>query len=92
MTLGTVRSIAADEGPYVTVYLERRSPSEDAATRLGLRWRALREQLTEAGAEEEPLAAVDAVLTDPVPKNITEIQTTGRVLVANGQGVLLSEP
>ncbi len=92
MNLDTVRTIAAGEGPFITVYLERRSPSEDAATQLGLRWRALRDQLTEAGAAEEPLAAVDAVLTDPVPENITEIQTDGRVLVADGQGVLLNEP
>lgn len=92
MKLETVRSIAADEGPFITVYLERQSPSEDAATRLRLRWETLRDQLTEAGAEEAPLEALDAVLMDPVPENITEIHTDGRVLVATRHGVLLNEP
>ena len=91
MKLDIVRTITEARGPFATVYLEGRNPSEDAATQLRLRWDDLRGRLTESGADDEILAALDEVLTGDSPDRAQEIQADGRVLVANESGVLLNE-
>lgn len=89
MKLDTIRNISDAEGPFITVYLEGRTPSEDAENQIRLRWNAQREHLTEAGADEQLLSPVDDALS---VRNITEIQVDGRVVVAHAGGVLLNEP
>lgn len=89
MKLDTIRDISDAEGPFITVYLEGRTPSEDAENQIRLRWNAQREHLTEAGADEQLLSPVDDALS---VRNITEIQVDGRVIVAHAGGVLLNEP
>lgn len=89
MKLETVRTLNDVDGPFATVYLESRSPSEDAEDQIRLRWNAQREKLAEAGAGDDILTALDEVVLVP---NITEIQADGRVLVAHSGGVLLNEP
>lgn len=89
MRLQTIQDLYEVDGPVATVYLEARSPGEDARTQVRLRWEALRRQLEEAGAFEDVLSALDdAVLVD----DIGEVQGDGRVLVAGREGVLLNEP
>lgn len=87
--LSPLQALSEREGPFITVYLEGRSPSEDAAQQVRLRWDNLRERLVEDGAIDAALAAVDERLAEPRPG---EVQATGRVLVASGEGVLLEEP
>lgn len=87
--LSPLQSVYDHEGPFVTVYLEGRSPGEDAARQVRLRWDNLREQLGREGAGDEALAAIDAQLADPRPG---EVQADGRVLVATAGGVHLDEP
>ncbi|WP_420099411.1 hypothetical protein [Corynebacterium sp.] len=89
MKLDIIRTLSDADGPFVTVYLEGRSPSEDAEDQLRLRWNAQREKLAEAGAGEDTLSAIDEALST---RTVTEIQTDGRVLVAHADGVLLNEP
>jgi hypothetical protein len=48
---------------YVSVYLDTSPATEAAATEVGLRWRAAREQLAAAGADEATLAAAGRVVT-----------------------------
>lgn len=91
MKLDTVRTIAEATSPFVTLYLEGRTPSEDADTQLRLRWEAQREKLEEQDAPESALTALNDLLLDNPPQDMREIQSDGRVLVANGQGVLLDE-
>lgn len=88
MDLQSIRHLYDATGPFVTVYLEGRSPAEDAAQQVRLRWDSLRRQLAEAGADDETLSALDAAV---VVEEITEVQTDGRVLVATAAGVLLDE-
>jgi Bacterial archaeo-eukaryotic release factor family 2 len=87
--LSSLQSVYAHEGPFATVYLEGRSPGEDAAHQVRLRWDNLRDQLAGEGADEQVLAALDAHLSDP-PAG--EVQVDGRVLVATAAGVHLDEP
>jgi hypothetical protein len=86
MQLSTVRDVYAHDGPFATMYLEARPPAEDAPKQLRLRWGDLREQLETAGAEAEPLDAIEARLSDAQPG---EGQVDGRVLVADQAGVAL---
>lgn len=86
MQLSQIRSVYDHEGPFATVYLERRSPGEDAPTQTRLRWKALRERLSDEGASNEALEAVDAALSD---EEAGEVQADGRVLVASAAGLVL---
>ncbi len=89
MELARLRPVYESEGPFVTVYLEGRSPGEDAGEQMRLRWRALRERLESEGATAESLDALESVL---LVDDVGEQQTDGRVLVAAGARVVLNEP
>lgn len=83
-----LRTVYDNSGPFVTVYLEGRSPAADAEQQVRLRWDNLRENLVAAGAADEILSHLDDVL---IVDDITEVQTDGRILVADQSGVLLDE-
>ncbi|WP_240979721.1 hypothetical protein [Streptomyces sp. HNM0574] len=89
MELSVLRPVYEHEGPFATVYLEGRSPSEDAHNQMRLRWKALRERLEGAGADN---AALDAIGTALDGGAAGEEQTNGRVMVADASGVVLDEP
>lgn len=86
--LSRFRPVYEAQGPFATVYLESRAPSEDAGDQVRLRWDALKRELADAGAHDEAIRALeDSILID----DITEVQAEGRVLVANQDGLLLEE-
>lgn len=89
MDLSRLQSVYGHTGPFATVYLEGRSPAEDAGSQMRLRWKALREQLANAGATSAPLEAIDTALHQA---ETGEEQANGRVLVASEDGVALDEP
>ncbi|MCF6521650.1 hypothetical protein [Streptomyces sp. JJ36] len=90
MELSSLAALYAEEEPFATVYLEGRSPGEDAADQVRLRWENLRGRLAADGATEAALAAIDEALSR---EKAGEEQTDGRVLVASGSGRLaLDEP
>lgn len=89
MDLTTLQHIYEQGGPYATVYLEGRSPREDAREEMRLRWKALRERLQNEGAADSALTALESALESSVPG---EEQTNGRVLVANSEQVVLHAP
>ncbi|GAA4871694.1 hypothetical protein [Saccharopolyspora cebuensis] len=88
MRLSTARQVFDREGPFATVYLEARSPGEDAGEQIRLRWRGLRERLAEAGAAA---GAVEALEQRLQPGAAGEEQANGRVLVAVDGEVVLDE-
>lgn len=59
MELSFLRPLYAQPGPWASVYLDASRDTEDAAAAVELRWRALRESLTEQGADRDTVAAVD---------------------------------
>ncbi len=90
MELGELKSVYTHEGPFVTVYLEGRSPSEDAEKQVRLRWQNLRDRLESEDADASALNAVEEALA---ADRFGEEQTNGRVLVAAaGESVVLDEP
>lgn len=88
MDLSSLRAVYEHPGPFVTVYLEGRSPGEDAAVQVRLRWQSLRERLLSAGAEADPLNAIETALQQHASG---EEQRNGRVLVAADSEILLHE-
>ncbi|GAA2786943.1 hypothetical protein [Saccharopolyspora taberi] len=87
MELAELRHVYEHEGPFATVYLEARTPGEDAGKQVELRWRGLSDRLREVGATDETLAALDK----RVGERAGEEYARGRVLVAGGSSVLLDE-
>lgn len=88
MDLSRLRNVYAHEGPFVTVYLEGRGPSEDAREQMRLRWKALSDHLSSERADADAVTAVEsALVTDKAGEEMAD----GRVLVADASGVVLDE-
>ncbi|GAA1846629.1 Vms1/Ankzf1 family peptidyl-tRNA hydrolase [Brevibacterium marinum] len=88
MNLENLRTVYDNQGPFATIYLEGRSPAADAEQQVRLRWDELRQNLTDAGAPDQILSHIDDTL---IVDDITEVQTDGRIVVANTSGVVLDE-
>ncbi|GAB2741892.1 Vms1/Ankzf1 family peptidyl-tRNA hydrolase [Salinifilum aidingensis] len=89
MDLAKLRPVYENEGPFATVYLEGRSPGEDAQQQVRLRWKGLREALAAEGATAGALDAIDAALNR---SESGEEHGDGRVLVSVEDGLVLDEP
>ncbi|GAA4609879.1 hypothetical protein BJY16_007552 [Actinoplanes octamycinicus] len=64
MNLDFVRPLVEHPGSWVSAYLDATRAGENADHEVGLRWRALREQLREDGADSATLEAVEAAVQD----------------------------
>lgn len=89
MELDKVRSLYEGRPPFATVYLEARSPAEDSPQQVKLRWEELRRDLVEQGAGDEALEALDRAV---LGEEAGEVQSSGRVLVADAAAVRLDAP
>jgi hypothetical protein len=89
MDLSRTRDLFERQGPFATVYLEARNPGENADRETGLRWRGLSKSLTEQGADDKTIAALDDVLGTA---RGGDVDAYGRVVVASAEGVLFDEP
>lgn len=58
MDLGFLAPVYAVSGPFATAYLDTTSAVEGAAARIAARWRARREELAAAGADDATLDAM----------------------------------
>jgi len=68
MDLSFLRPLYARPGPWASVYLDASHDTEDAVDALELRWRALRDQLNQQGADPATVAALGAAVTRHVPR------------------------
>jgi release factor family 2 len=82
-----LQELVAEDGPFASIYYDASHNTEDAAAQDDLRWRALRDQLADQGADDTVLATVEnAVRTAGTP-----VGRVGRVVVANAEHVLVDE-
>ncbi|HEY2223102.1 hypothetical protein [Actinomycetospora sp.] len=88
MDLSRTRDLFERPGPFATVYLEARSPGENGAKETELRWRGLSKSLSEQGADDKTVAALDEVLGTA---RGGDLDAYGRVVVASPDGVLFDE-
>jgi hypothetical protein len=81
------RSLLTSNGPFGSVYFDDSHETEDARAQLELKWRALREQLEQQGAEP--------ALTDSIGQAVVEhrraVGRGGWAVVASPDGVLINE-
>jgi hypothetical protein len=69
------------DGPVVSVYLSLSESSTGYGGEIGLRWRALREQLVERGVDDAQLAPLDArvAAAAPCPRTLAAFVRGGRL-------------
>ncbi|MET8354083.1 MULTISPECIES: Vms1/Ankzf1 family peptidyl-tRNA hydrolase [unclassified Micromonospora] len=86
MQLSFLRPLYDRPGPWCSVYLDASADTEDAHQALALRWRALARQLTDQGADEATVAALDRVIRghDPMVGDygLAVFATRGRVVLS----------
>ncbi|WP_410809415.1 Vms1/Ankzf1 family peptidyl-tRNA hydrolase [Micromonospora sp. 067-2] len=86
MQLSFLRPLYDRPGPWCSVYLDASADTEDAHQALALRWRALARQLTDQGADEASVAALDRVIRghDPMVGDygLAVFATRGRVVLS----------
>src|SRR5947209_7453124 len=81
-----LRPLLTARGPFASVYFEDSHDTQDAEAQLELKWRALREQLEELGAEKSVTAAMERAVLDARPP----VGRSGRGVVASADGVVLN--
>ncbi|WP_116050430.1 Vms1/Ankzf1 family peptidyl-tRNA hydrolase [Amycolatopsis palatopharyngis] len=79
------RDLVNIEGPFDSVYFEDTYQTEDAEKQLELKWRELRERLSEQGASESTLDALDSA----VRQGERPVGQGGRALIAANDQILL---
>ena len=55
MNVDEIGRLYQSEGPFVTVYLTTEGATEGAAQKVDLRWKNLRKELSELGADDKTL-------------------------------------
>lgn len=88
MTLSAdIRELYRHAGPFATAFLDSSRDTEQAEHEVGLRWRAVRAELAQAGADEADLLAMD----DAVDSDSSVPGRHGHLLIAAGGQVLVDE-
>jgi hypothetical protein len=82
-----LHDLLAATGPFASVYFDGSHDTEDAAKEFELRWRAAREMLAEADANERMLGALDEAVRSGPPA----VGRAGRFLIAADETVLVDE-
>jgi hypothetical protein len=81
------RSLLTSHGPYGSVYFEDSHNTEDAEAQIELKWRALREQLEQQGADPALTESIGQAIADVRPA----VGRSGRAVVVSTDGVLVNE-
>lgn len=85
MRASHLRSLTEQEPPFVSVHIDDSHDTENAEHELSLRWRAVREDLVDAGAEQRVVDLVEDTLLRSAPP----VGASGRSIVATKSGVHL---
>ena len=81
------RELLTAKGPFVSVYFDDSHDTEDAAHRIEVMWRGIREQLERGDVNAELIADVESAITDVHPA----VGRRGRAVIVAADGVLLNE-
>lgn len=81
------RQLLTTKGPFASVYFEDTHDTEDAETQLDLKWRGVREQLVERGADESVVAAIEDAVRNLRPP----AGRSGRAVIAGADSVVINE-
>jgi hypothetical protein len=81
------RTLLNTRGPYGSVYFEDSHNTADAAAQSELKWRALREQLEQQGADPALTHHIEQAVVSADPP----VGRSGRAVIAGPDGVLVNE-
>jgi hypothetical protein len=81
------RSLLTSHGPFGSVYFDDSHDTPDADAQIELRWRGLREQLEQQGAEPALTESIEQAIAETHPS----VGRSGRAVVASTDGVLVNE-
>ncbi|WP_145600416.1 Vms1/Ankzf1 family peptidyl-tRNA hydrolase [Prauserella rugosa] len=87
MRRNELQDVLAADGPFACAYFDSSHDTADAADRIRLQWRSVREQLAEQGADESTLDAMARAVEEQEPP----VGSAGRALVAAGGDLLVNE-
>ncbi|HET7664554.1 MAG TPA: hypothetical protein VFK56_00410, partial [Mycobacterium sp.] len=74
-------------GPFASVYFDDSHDTQDARAQIELKWRALREQLEQQGAEQAIIERIEQAIGESAPA----IGRSGRAVVATAGGIVTSD-
>lgn len=81
------KTLLTSHGPYGSVYFDDSHNTEDATAALEIKWRTIRKELEQQGA--------DAALTDSIEQAVIgsrpPVGRSGRAVIASAEGVLVNE-
>jgi peptide chain release factor subunit 1 len=81
------RQLLGEPGPFTSVYFDGSAEADDTAVALALKWRGLRDNLEQCGADASITAEIEhAVMHLPPPGG-----RGGRAVIASATGVVLNE-
>jgi hypothetical protein len=81
------QTLLSSHGPYGSVYFDDSHNTEDAAAQLEVKWRTLRKQLEQQGAEPALTDSIEQAVMAARPP----VGRSGRAVVASAEGVLVDE-
>ena len=81
------RHLYRQSGPFASVYLDVSRDHENSPREIELRWKELARSLAEQGAYDADVAVIETMVTDPSG----EPGSAGRVVIASGGQVRLTE-
>lgn len=81
------RALLDAKGPFASVYFDDSHNTEDAAAQLDIRWRDLRRDLEQQGADGALLDSIEAAMLGSTPP----VGPSGRALIADAEGVVVDE-
>jgi hypothetical protein len=81
------RPLLTSHGPYASVYFEDSHDTADAAAQIDRKWRSLREQLEQQGADPQLTERLEHAIIDTNPA----VGRSGRAVVAAADSVLVNE-
>src|SRR5690625_3709746 len=86
MNLRFLQPLYQAAGPVATVYMDTSRAGEDSAHRIAQRWRCLREELSESGADKNTLEALDSAAGGlagiPGPQGEALFASSGKLIAA----------
>ncbi|KUH93322.1 hypothetical protein [Mycobacterium sp. IS-3022] len=81
------RTLLTSNGPYASVYFDDSHNTADAAAQMELKWRSLREQLEQQGADPAVTQSIEQAVVETTPP----VGRSGRAVVASRDGILVNE-
>ena len=81
------RPLVTAKGPLASVYFDDSHETEDAAAQRDLKWRAVRGQLKEQGADTAVISEIERTLHSSAPP----VGRGGRGVIAGADGVIVNE-